>query len=527
MTPIEPPLEGLPPLVRALCDPNRYPHPVDRVKVIETHISYVLLAGDFAYKIKKPVSLGFLDFSRLHRRHFFCEEELRLNARFAPQIYVDVVPICGTPESPRWGGGAPIEYAVRMRRFSQGSVALALAANRELAGEEGEALAAMMAAMHGGAPTAGRGAPFGRPELIGQQARANFDALHRLLDGEIPLALLGELSAWTEVMLERLAPMFAERQAKGAVRELHGDLHLGNICWLDGGPAAFDCLEFDPSLRWIDVMSEVAFLVMDLLDHGLHAAAWRCLDRYLELTGDYAGVPVLRFYLVYRALVRAKVAALRGAQTGRDGEERETALGYLRLAGDLIRDQHRALLLMHGLSGSGKSTVSQQLVDALGFLRLRSDVVRKRLHGLAPEARGDDATRAKMYSAAANEAVYACLCERGVALAVAGWPVVVDAAFLKRDERDRFRTAASGRGLKFRIVSCTAPMDVLRDRVERRASQGRDPSDATVEVLERQRGVVEPLAVEEITCSVAADSDRPDSYLAPLRTLLGDSPFRS
>lgn len=526
MTPVEPPLEGLPPLVRSLCDPNRYPHPVDRVKVIETHVSYVLLAGDFAYKIKKAVSLGFLDFSRLHRRHYFCEEELRLNARFAPQIYLDVVPICGTAESPRWGGGAPIEYAVRMRRFSQGSVALALAANREIGGEEGEALAVMTAAMHAAAPAAGKAAPFGLPDVVGQQARANLDTLQRLLDGGTAAALLGELSAWTEVMLKRFAPLFAERHARGAVRECHGDLHLGNICWLDGGPVAFDCLEFDPSLRWIDVMSEVAFLVMDLLDHGLNAAAWRCLDRYLEITGDYDGVPVLRFYLVYRALVRAKVAAIRASQEGGGSDEHRAVLGYLRLAGDLIRDQHRALFLMHGLSGSGKSTVSQELVDALGFLRLRSDVERKRMHGLAPEARGDDAIRAKMYSATVNEAVYGRLCERGVALAVAGWPVVVDAAFLKREERDRFREAATRQGLKFRIVSCTAPMDVLRDRVERRASQGRDPSDATVEVLERQRGVVEPLAVEEITCSVAADSARPESYLGPLRTLLGDSPFR-
>jgi aminoglycoside phosphotransferase family enzyme/predicted kinase len=519
----------LPPLIRALRDPNRYPHPVDRVKVIETHISYVLLAGDFAYKIKKPLALGFLDFRQLHRRHYFCGEELRLNRRFAPQIYLDVLAISGTPDAPRLGeGGKAIEYAVQMRRFSQGCMATTLATNHEIGVAEGAALAEMLASMHAAAQTATRGAPFATSEVIGEQARANIDALQGLLEDAASRALLGELSAWTEVMLTRLAPAFQERLFRGAVRECHGDLHLGNICWLEGAPVPFDCLEFDPALRWIDVMSELAFLLMDLLDRKLGPAAWRCLDRYLEITGDYEGVGVLRFYLVYRALVRGKVAALRAAQEGIPGDERVEALGYLRLAGDLIRDQHRAMILMHGLSGSGKSTVARALVDGLGAIRLRSDVERKRMHGLAAEASSDEAQRAQMYSAAASEQVYTRLCERAVALAVGGWPAIVDAAFLRREERDRFRTAAAKQGLAFRIVSCSAPPAVLRERVSRRAEESTDASEATVAVLEKQTSWIEPLGVDdEVPMSISADSTRPEPCVTRLRGILGDSPFRT
>ncbi|HEY6967273.1 MAG TPA: phosphotransferase, partial [Burkholderiales bacterium] len=269
------------PLIETLRDPACYPHPVERVEVIETHISWVLLAGAYAYKVKKPVRLPFLDFSSLAARRRYCEEELRLNRRTAPQLYLEVLPVVRTAQGAAFGGrGEALEYAVKMHRFAPGALAEQLARGGTLDAEKIDAIAAAVAPFHAAAPRAGAADDFGTPEQVAAPALANFDQIAALRTDA--RAALEQLRAWTQAECARLAASFAARRAGGRVRECHGDLHLGNIAFVGARAVPFDCIEFDPALRWIDVASETAFLVMDLRAHGLAGASWRLLNAWLQ-----------------------------------------------------------------------------------------------------------------------------------------------------------------------------------------------------------------------------------------------------
>jgi uncharacterized protein len=491
------------PLIEALRDPARYSHPVGVVEVVETHISWVLLAGDYAYKVKKSVRLAFLDFSTLAARRRFCEEELRLNRRTAPDLYLDVLPIArGAEGLPVLGGeGEPVEYALRMRRFPAGALAERMARAGALGPAQIDAIGAAVADFHAGAPRAAVADGYGTAGQILAPALGNFDQLAAVAGAAGESAALARLRAWTAGEGERLSATFAARLAAGFVRECHGDLHLGNIAFLEGCAVPFDCIEFDPALRWIDVASEVAFLVMDLRAHGLAGAGWRLLNDWLQETGDYAACGVLRFYLVYRAMVRAKIACLRGAT--------EDFRSYVALAGALAAERRPALVLMHGLSGSGKTTLSQALLEALGAVRLRSDVERKRLHGIGdPLARTGAVVEGGIYSAAANEQTYGRLAELARGCLAEGWPVIVDAASLRRAERERFRALADEAGVRFAVAACSASREALLQRVAARAAGGRDASEADAGVLQRQLERIEPPGAEEAADLLPVDTDR-------------------
>jgi len=498
-------------LIAALGEPARYPHPVERVERLETHISWVLLAGEYAYKLKKPVALGFLDFTTLAARKRCCEEELRLNRRTAPELYLSVVAITGSEADPALDGdGVAIEYAVKMRRFDQAGLLDRVAKRGALTPALVDEIARGIAAFHARIAVAPPASPFGRPDQVTAPPLANFEHVARLIGPSPDVPQLERLRAWTAREGERLAPAFAARKAGGFVRECHGDLHLGNIALVDGVPTPFDCIEFNDELRWIDVMNEVAFLVMDLLDHRLPTTAYRCLNAYLEATGDYGGLAVLNYYLVYRAMVRAKVACIRAHQAGISADARGAAegeyWGYFHLAERLARLGGPALVLMHGLSGSGKTTVAQELLERIGAVRVRSDVERKRLHGLAAGARTQSAVAGGIYGAEATRLTYARLAEAAASAIRARWPAIVDATFLRRSERDAFRALARNLGAPFAILSCQAPEAVLRERIAARAQSGRDASEADLAVLTRQLEVEEPLAGDELRDTVVLDS---------------------
>jgi aminoglycoside phosphotransferase family enzyme/predicted kinase len=502
-------------LLAALRDPSSYPHPADKVELIETHISRVFLAGGYAYKIKKPVALGFLDFTELRARRFYCEEELRLNRRTAPELYLRVVPIAADGARLRVGGsGEALEYAVEMRRFPQESLADAVARRGELGAAQSDAIAAAIAAFHAAIPAAPPESAFGAPEHVAAPALANFEELRALVRSDTALE---RLRGWTRGESDRLHEVFAARKRGGYVRECHGDLHLGNIAFVEGRPLPFDGIEFDAELRWIDVMNEVAFLVMDLLEHKLGAAAWRLLNAYLEATGDYAGVRVLRYYLVYRAMVRAKIACIRAHQPQAGETVRRTSeqqfRDYLALAEALSGSGRPFLVLMHGLSGSGKSRVAQMLLERIGAVRARSDVERKRLHGLTAAARTSASLDAGIYAQESTRSTYARLERIARDALESGYPAVVDAAFLRRADRDAFHALACELGAPFRIVSCRAPEAVLRDRVARREAAARDASDAGIAVLENQLATQEPLTDEELAHALTLDSDAPEAEL--------------
>ncbi len=523
--------ESLDRLIAALREPARYAHAVGRVELLQTHISCVLLAGDYAYKIKKPVNLGFLDFSTLAARRHYCEEELRLNRRTAPGLYLDVLAIGGSASAPVIGGGGEaIEYALRMRRFDQDDLLDRMARRGALAPAHIDALARGLAAFHGQIARAGADDAFGSPQRIIAPALQNFEQMLPLAGAKAEIALLARLRDWTGREHAALAPVFAARKRDGWVRECHGDLHLGNIALLEGVPTPFDGIEFNPDFRWIDVMNEIAFLAMDLFDHRLPRLAFRFVNAYLESTGDYAGLRVLRFYLVYRALVRAKVACLRAHQTGiaaqAKSEIEQEYRRHLHLAERLAAPAHAALLIMHGLSGSGKTTVAQDLLEALGAVRLRSDVERKRLFGIAAQARSGSALNAGLYAPAANERSYARLAELAREVLAARYPVIVDAAFLKRAERERFAALARDAGARFLIAACTAQPATLRARVVARATEARDASEAGLAVLERQFATAEPLAQDEAgyTFAISAEHGAGVPETAALARRLGLEP---
>jgi hypothetical protein len=502
-------------LIAALLRPAAYAHPVERVEQIETHISTVLLAGEFAYKIKKPVNLGFVDFSTLAQRRFCCYEEVRLNRRTAPTLYLDVVPITGSGAQPRMGGeGEALDYAVRMRRFDNALRLDARARRGELAAAEIDRLAQAIADFHAAAARALPASGFGAPEQALAWARENFAQLMALPHEPQAQAALRRLADWTEREYERCAPRLAQRRDDGFVRECHGDLHLGNIVLLDGAPTLFDAIEFNPQLRWIDVASDLAFAFMDLFDHGLAHFAWRLLDRYLQASGDYGGLPLLRFYAVYRALVRAKVARIRAEQPGIAADARAAALAqcahYLRLADAHTQVNARPLLaITFGLSGAGKTKVAGELLQRLGAARVRSDIERKRLAGIAQTARMTGEELTALYSTEATRRTYARLAELARTIVAAGYPALIDAAFLKRAERDEFRALAHALGARFALIECTAAPAVLRARVAQRMERAADASDATVAVLERQLVTHEPVAPDERaeTFSIATDVD--------------------
>ena len=495
-------------LVHGLCRPEAWPAPAPTsFETIETHLSTVVLAGAWALKLKKPIALDFVDFSTLERRHHFCAEELRLNRRTAAAWYVDVLPVTGTLDAPRLGGdGEPLEWALRMRRFDQALLLDRLAADGALTGAQIDALAQAVAAFHAALPPSP--AAWGDPATVLRFARDN---LRSLAAAGVERDAVAALAAWTERRFAAIAPRLERRRAQGCVREGHGDLHLGNIAWLDGAPVPFDALEFDPALRHVDVLNDAAFTFMDLLDHGLPALAWRWLSGYLEAGGDYAGLPLLRWFAAYRALVRAKVAAIRATQADASPPERDAALAAARrriaLARTLAAPPAPLLVLTTGVSGSGKSTVAAMLVEALGAVRVRSDVERKRLHGLASTARVAD--RASLYGRTATLRTYARLADAARAALDGGIDAIVDAAFLRRDERDAMRALARSHGVRCVIVECTAPAPVLAQRLAARERANTDASDATVDVLAMQQRVREPLAADEGALVVDTDAPLP------------------
>ncbi|MDD2917770.1 bifunctional aminoglycoside phosphotransferase/ATP-binding protein [Rhodoferax sp.] len=496
----------LPRVIDALLDPARYPGDVRRVELVQTHISWVLLAGDFAYKIKKPVKLSFLDFSTLALRHRYCLDELRLNRRFAPDLYLDVVGIFNTPQDPQWqGSGAPIEYAVKMHRFEESSRLDHVCARGELQAAHLSALADAVVAFHQAAAVAPNGSYFGSGQHILQPALDNFTDLLRFLPEAGLQNRLVALRHWTQAQFDQLAPLMQARQQAGRVRECHGDLHLANMVLIDGRVQLFDCIEFNEDLRWIDVASEIAFVYIDLLEHQQPGLADWLLDEVLSRSGDYEAARVLRFYAVYRAMVRAKVAALRRVQIQGDTDEVEA---YVALAERLLAPPPARLVITHGLSGCGKTVASDALLQTdphASTLRLRSDVQRKRLFGLAPGAASGSGVGAGIYAFEAHERTYAHLREQAALLLQAGWSVVVDAAFLKRADRDAFRLLAQQMGADFSILAPQASPEQLRQRILARSAAGHDASEATMAVLAQQMQVIEPLGPDEIGST--SDSD--------------------
>lgn len=506
-------------LIEALRDPGCYPHPVPEVVLHETHANWVLLAGDYAYKIKKPVDLGFLDFSSLEKRLFYCREEIRLNQRLAPDIYDRVVPISGSSRAPRLDDDdAPFEYAVRMQRFDPDDGLDRLLESGGVPSGAWDDFARDMAQFHRDAPWASRDSGHGVPEQLWEQMRDNFRDIAPRLSADDDRARLSRIEAWARECFDRARPHLEQRLAEGRVRECHGDLHCANLVLHGNRIQAFDCLEFNADLRWIDTANEIAFLLMDLRYRGQPGLAARWRSHYLEWLGDYDAVPLLPLYEHYRALVRCKVALLAAEQAADDPDraeqQRETARRYLKAAADCTHRRDPWIIITHGLAASGKSTVGLGVLEQFPALRLRSDVERKRLFDLDPLDTTDSGVGEGIYSPDATDRTYARLAEQAGRLAADGEAVLVDATFLDRRKRDLLRETAEAHGVPFTILHATAPRAVLEERIRERQAAGRDASEANTEVLDAQIEHADALSPEEERHTVSVDTTEPVDYPA-------------
>ncbi len=477
---------------------------------IETHISSLLLTRDTVFKLKKPLDLGFLNFSTLEQRRVACEDELRLNRRTAPDVYLGVVEVCGSIEQPEFQGPGPaIDFAVKMRRFEEADRLDHMLTRGELKAHHVDELADGIAGFHGSIVQGREPNLADACQRVITPMRENFLELLKREQRPEARESLAQLAAWTERRFEAYAPMLTARQEQGFVRECHGDLHLGNIALVDGRPTPFDCIEFSAELRWSDVLCDLAFLTMDLDDRGASKLSHRVLDRYLEITGDYAGLSLVRFYQIYRAMVRAKVCSIRLGQIRGDKQECQAEYdGYLDLATRYLSPGRRRLILMHGVSASGKSWVSQELIEALGAIRVRSDRERKRLF----------AGEAGLYDETATQATYQRLLELCERILRADYPVIVDATFLKPEQREPFAGLAGQMDVPMTIVHTFAPPEVLEQRLQKRAQEKDNISDATASVLHEQLQSLEPFGPSEPVVDWNTAAARPlTDLLAQLR----------
>ena len=502
------PSRGLPvpdgTLPDALLRAAAWPGGQGTVELVETHISWVFLVGDLAYTVKKPVRLEFLDFSTPALRRHFCEEELRLNRRFAPDLYLGLSRVVSTPAGLAVDvPGQVVDHAVRMRRFDRDEELDALLGR----GAAGPALlrhfGGRLAGQHAAAPRAGPAQPWARPERTLEACRENFAELRRRDDGS-RLAQVESLASWTERRFEELAARFDDRLEAARFRECHGDLHCANVVRHGGELWPFDALEFDPGLNWIDVANDLAFLTMDLRARAHPELAAALLDGWLAASGDFDALGVLRFYESYRAGVRAKVAAIRRSQHPARGLADARDIGrYLDCASAATRDRRPLLVVMSGPSGSGKSWLAERLLGPLGAVRVRSDVERKRLAGLPADAASDGS----IYSAGMTARTYERLGHLAAAALQDGFSVVVDAACLRAGERRHFARLAREVGVPHVLVALEAGRDTLLRRIGERQSAGEDPSEATGAVLERQLAFAEPLQPDEARGALVVDAE--------------------
>jgi aminoglycoside phosphotransferase family enzyme/predicted kinase len=512
---------SLPAELQELLKPEAYPHAVEAVQLVETPISWVLLTGACAYKIKRPVRLEYVDQRSAQRRAELCAEELRLNRRFAPELYLGVRSIARADgRLVVGGGGEVVEHAVCMHQFDRSQELDRLLASGGVAPGELADFGTRLAATHALLARAAPSDPCGTPQRVHALVLANLEQCLHAARVMGTCSGIEALRAPLTAALDAAAPLIAQRRAAGMVRECHGDLHARNIVRREGRLLAFDCVEFEPAFRWIDVADDVAFLVADLevLEAPLHA--WAFLQGYLAASGDYQSCRVLRLYQAHRALVRAKVAALSAADAAdASGAMRRMHAAYLRHAAAVLGPLRPAVLLMSGLSGSGKTWLAERLAPVLRALHLRSDVERKRCAGLAPAAGSGSGLARGLYTAEATAELYRHLLRCTGDIVAGGRSVIVDATFLRPEDRLPWRELADAAGLPFRVIHCHAPAALLEERIERRRAAARDASEADLEVLRWQRQRSAPFAPGESATIIEADTARADVVQQVLQQL--------
>lgn len=473
---------------KTLLNRNLYPHTIEQFQIIETHLSWVILTGKFAYKIKKPLNLGFQDYTTLENRKKYYELELQLNKRTAPGIYQHIVPITGTHENPEFNGKGPIiEYAIVMKEFPQGSLLSNLAKNNLLNTDTISKLSSIIAQFHQSIETCPQSYIYGTPENILQPILDNFTQLKESKDPKV-LDTIQQIEDWNNMAYPSLKPILETRKRDGFIKACHGDLHLGNIVLIENNPVLFDCIEFNESFRWIDVLNDLAFLCMDLEHFNLPHFGGILLNLYLEKTLDYEHLNLFRFYQCYRAVVRAKIAYLQMLQTPENAKAINLDLNkFLSLSSSYIQKRTPKLVLTHGFSGSGKTLYTQTLLTDCNTIRLRSDVIRLNMLSKIHD-------QTQRYSNESTEQVYNILAHYAKNLIQAGFDVIIDATFLKAKFRSQFFEIANTLNCHIEIFAFEASLPTLKTRIKQRISKGYDLSEADADVLKLQIDQYEPLS---------------------------------
>lgn len=500
----------LPPLIQQMLSPTFYPHPVrEPIQLIQTHISFVLLTGEYTYKIKKSVDFGFLDFSTLDKRKHFCEEELRLNRQNAPGIYLNVLPIVQDGDRFRFSTGTGneniVEYAVQMKEFPQSSLLINMYEEGNLTDELMMLLGKEVAAIHKKAVRNEYIDTFGKAEQIRKSIEANYAQTAKYIGIPQTREQYEETKRFTDDFFANNDEVFKRRVRNNHIRECHGDLHLKNIAYIDNKMIIFDCIEFKEDFRFVDTMYDVAFTVMDLHSKGEYRLANIFLNTYLEQSGDWEGLLILPLYLIRQAYVRGKVNSLMLDDPSVSDDEKKkiipVAASYFKLALSYTQPRKGKIILTSGLSGSGKSTVAKLISQKKDATYIRSDAVRKHLGSIELNERGDDS----LYSAEMTRKTYNRMLELGVMLAQKGYTIVLDAKYDKKKSRGEVIQTAQDHNIDISILHCTAPVDILRNRLKSRSG---DITDATEQLLESQITGFEAFSDDEKRYVVEVDTTR-------------------
>lgn len=509
--------DGLPPIIDDLLRPEAYPHEVAAVRLMQTHISWLLLTGPYVYKLKKPVDFGFLDYTTLERRRHFCFEEVRLNRRLSPEVYLGVVEVrrdAGGRHSIE-GPGETVEYAVKMVELPQEAALSVLLSSGRATEAMIDRLGALVAGFHLAAETNEEIAAYGRLEKVRFSIDENFAQTEPYLGRTIERSDWEALKGWSERFMAERAHLFAERVALGRIRDCHGDLHTQNVYFEDERIHVLDGIEFNRRFRFLDTTADLAFLLMDLDFRGFPAYGLRLLNTYLQFTSDYHLLGLLDFYRVYRAYVRGKIASfefdMAGLPPARREEVRSRAADYFALARRYIeRPARPALIATSGLIGSGKSYLARRVAERLGAVVVRSDAVRKVLSGASPAESRRAPFGEGIYGPQMTERVYGEMLRQAAFALAAGMPVVLDATYSRAAQREGVIRLGREGGWPVVFVHCGCRDEVIVERLLERAAK-RGVSDAGPELLERMRASFEEPQERELGARlVCVSSDEPE-----------------